>query len=43
VLSLEAALLDGPPSVYARWGDAPWAILLLVLANAAVWRRARQA
>lgn len=43
VLSLEAALLDGAPSVYARWGDAPWAILALVLANLAVWRRARRA
>lgn len=37
------ALLDGPPTLYARFGDAPWALLLLVLANVAVWRAARRA
>ncbi|HEY1692097.1 MAG TPA: apolipoprotein N-acyltransferase [Polyangiaceae bacterium] len=43
VLIADPALLDGAPSLYARWGDAPWALLALVLANVAVWRRARHA
>jgi apolipoprotein N-acyltransferase len=42
-LLTEPALLDEPPTVYARYGDAPWSIALLVLANFAVWRRARRA
>jgi apolipoprotein N-acyltransferase len=39
-LLAEPALLDGPPTLYARRGDAPLALLLLVFANVAVWRRA---
>jgi apolipoprotein N-acyltransferase len=42
VLVAEPALLETAPSFYARFGDAPWAGLLLVLANAAVWRAARR-
>jgi apolipoprotein N-acyltransferase len=42
VLSTEPALLDGPPTLYARFGDVPWMLLGLVLANAAVWRAARR-
>ena len=42
VLSVEAALMDSPPTLYARYGDAPLALLVLVLANAAVWRAARR-
>ncbi len=42
VLSTEPALLDGPPTLYARFGDLPWLLLGLVLANAAVWRAARR-
>jgi apolipoprotein N-acyltransferase len=34
------SLLD-ERTVYARFGDAPWAVLALVLANVAVWRAAR--
>ncbi len=37
----EPALTDAPPTFYARFGDAPWALALLVVANAAVWRRRR--
>ncbi|HEY3819371.1 MAG TPA: apolipoprotein N-acyltransferase [Polyangiaceae bacterium] len=40
VLPVEAALLDSPLTFYARHGDGPLALLLLVLANAAVWRAA---
>jgi apolipoprotein N-acyltransferase len=36
------ALLDTPRTVYARFGDVPWAMLALVLANVAVWRAARR-
>ena len=36
------ALLETPPTFYARFGDAPWAILVLVSANVAVWRAARK-
>jgi apolipoprotein N-acyltransferase len=36
------ALLDGPPTLYARWGDVPWALAALLIANAAVWRAARR-
>jgi apolipoprotein N-acyltransferase len=32
-------LSEAPPTLYARLGDAPWALALLALANAAVWRR----
>jgi apolipoprotein N-acyltransferase len=42
VLSVEPALLDTPPTVYTRYGDAPLALLLLALANVAVWRAARR-
>jgi apolipoprotein N-acyltransferase len=42
VLSVEPALLDTPPTLYARYGDAPLALLLLALANVAVWRAARR-
>jgi apolipoprotein N-acyltransferase len=42
VLSVEPALLDSPPTLYVRFGDAPMALLLLVLANVAVWRAARR-
>jgi apolipoprotein N-acyltransferase len=42
VLSTEPALLDGPPTFYARFGDLPWMLLGLALANAAVWRAARR-
>jgi apolipoprotein N-acyltransferase len=38
----EPALSEAPLTVYARAGDAPWAMALLVLANAAVWRAARR-
>jgi len=41
-LSTVPSLLDAPLTFYARFGDAPWAILALVLANVAVWRAARQ-
>jgi apolipoprotein N-acyltransferase len=41
-LSAVPSLLDGPPTFYARFGDTPWAILALVLANVAVWRAARR-
>jgi apolipoprotein N-acyltransferase len=42
VLSVDAALLDSPPTFYTRHGDGPLALLLLVLANVAVWRAARR-
>ena len=42
VLLADAALLDSPPTPYARFGDAPLALLLLALANLAVWRAARR-
>jgi apolipoprotein N-acyltransferase len=38
----EPALIDAPPTFYARFGDTPWALALLLLANAAVWRVARR-
>jgi len=41
-LTAVPALLDGPLTFYARFGDAPWAVLALVLANVAVWRGARR-
>jgi apolipoprotein N-acyltransferase len=41
-LVAEPALLDGPRTVYAIFGDAPWAIAALVLANLAIWRAARR-
>jgi apolipoprotein N-acyltransferase len=41
-LVTKPALLDGDPTLYARFGDAPWALALLVLANLAVWRAARR-
>jgi len=43
VLSVEPALLDSPPTLYTRFGDAPLALLLLALANIVVWRAARRA
>jgi apolipoprotein N-acyltransferase len=42
VLSVEVALLDSQPTLYTRYGDAPLALLLLALANVAVWRAARR-
>lgn len=45
--TLSASTLSAVPSlletrtVYARFGDTPWAVLALVLANVAVWRAAR--
>jgi apolipoprotein N-acyltransferase len=42
VVYAEPALIEAPPTVYARLGDAPWALALLVLANVAVWRAARR-
>jgi apolipoprotein N-acyltransferase len=42
VLATEPALLDGPPTFYARFGDLPWALVGLVLANVAIWRAARR-
>jgi apolipoprotein N-acyltransferase len=41
-LVTQPALLEGAPTLYARFGDAPWALALLVLANVAVWRVARR-
>jgi apolipoprotein N-acyltransferase len=35
------ALLDSPPTAYARFGDAPWAIGALVATSALAWRRRR--
>jgi apolipoprotein N-acyltransferase len=35
---VEPALLEAPDTIYARFGDAPWAIVALALANIAVWR-----
>jgi apolipoprotein N-acyltransferase len=40
-LTADPALLEGA-TVFARFGDAPWALAILLLANVAVWRRARQ-
>jgi apolipoprotein N-acyltransferase len=41
-ISAVTALLDTPRTFYARFGDVPWAMLALVLANVAVWRAARR-
>ncbi|HEX8791798.1 MAG TPA: apolipoprotein N-acyltransferase, partial [Polyangiaceae bacterium] len=40
ILEARPAILDTPSTFFARHGDAPWAIALLLLANLAVWRRA---
>ncbi len=40
IVEARPALLDGAPTFFARFGDAPWALLALLLANLAVWRRA---
>ena len=40
VLPTEPALLAGEVTLYGRFGDAPWALALLFLANVAVWRAA---
>lgn len=40
ILEARPAILDEPMTFYARHGDAPWALALLLLANLAVWRRA---
>lgn len=40
IVQTRPALLGGAPTLYARFGDAPWALLALLLANFAVWRRA---
>jgi apolipoprotein N-acyltransferase len=42
VVMTEPALLESPPTLYARFGDAPWALAALVFANAAVWRTVRR-
>ncbi|HEX3342917.1 MAG TPA: apolipoprotein N-acyltransferase, partial [Polyangiaceae bacterium] len=41
-VSAVPSLLDAPLTFYARFGDAPWALAGLVLANVAVWRTARR-
>ena len=41
-LTAVPSLLDTPPTFYARFGDAPWAILGLILGNVAVWRAVRR-
>jgi apolipoprotein N-acyltransferase len=41
-LTAVPSLLDAPLTFYARFGDAPWAVLALVLANVAVWRATRR-
>jgi apolipoprotein N-acyltransferase len=43
VLLADAALVDSPLTFYSRHGDAPLALLVLALANAAVWRASRRA
>jgi apolipoprotein N-acyltransferase len=43
VLPTEPALLEGPDTFYARFGDLPWVLAGLILANAAIWRAARRA
>ena len=42
VLVAQPALLETPLTLYARFGDGPWALLALVFGNAAVWRAARR-
>jgi apolipoprotein N-acyltransferase len=42
VVPTEPALLETADTLYVRFGDAPWAIVALLLANAAVWRVARR-
>jgi apolipoprotein N-acyltransferase len=39
IVDTRPALLDDAPTFYARFGDAPWALVALLLANLAVWRR----
>jgi apolipoprotein N-acyltransferase len=41
-LVVDPALLDAPDTLFARFGDAPWALACLLLANAAVWRAVRR-
>ncbi len=41
-VSAVPSLLDAPETFYARFGDAPWAMLALILANIAVWRATRR-
>jgi apolipoprotein N-acyltransferase len=41
-LVVAPALLEGPPTIYARMGDTPLSLLLLVFANVAVWRTAQR-
>jgi apolipoprotein N-acyltransferase len=43
ITATEPALLEGPDTLYARFGDAPWVLAALILANAAIWRAARRA
>lgn len=43
VLLAEPALLETPPTFFARLGDTPWALTALLLANLAVWTKARRA
>ena len=42
VVTAQPALVQSPETLFARFGDAPWALLALVLANAAVWRASRR-
>ena len=42
VLETRPALVAAPPTVFARFGDAPWALVALVAANVAVWAEARR-
>jgi apolipoprotein N-acyltransferase len=43
VLSVQPALLESPATFYTHFGDTPLALVLLALANVAVWRTARRA
>jgi apolipoprotein N-acyltransferase len=41
-LVAEPALIEAPPTIFARFGDAPGAFALLLWGNAVVWRAARR-
>jgi apolipoprotein N-acyltransferase len=40
IVDTRPALVESAPTPFARFGDGPWALLALLLANLAVWRRA---
>jgi apolipoprotein N-acyltransferase len=42
VLETQPALLDAPVTLYARFGDFPWALAALLLANVAVWKSVKR-